>query len=214
MKKQISILSVTLIFISLTARGATIDFDKAKVGPTLPPDWQTGVTGDGSAKWTIEKDPTAPSKGNVLKQSGEADFPWAVKKDVTVLNGSVSVKFKAISGSEDQAGGVVWRFKDGNSYYVARANALENNISLYYVENGKRKTLKYVDAPVPLNQWHTLSVEFSGEQIKVSLNGKTYIDLKDAHISQTGAVGVWTKADSVTSFDDLSYSEAKPKTSN
>ena len=90
-------------------------------------------------------------------------------------------------------------------YYVARANALENNVSLYYTENGSRKTIKYVDAPVPPNVWHTLRVEFNGQSIKVVLDGKTYIELKDGHIAGSGAVGVWTKADSVTAFDDFSY---------
>ena len=108
-------------------------------------------------------------------------------------------------GREDQAGGVVWRWNDANNYYVARANALENNVSLYYTQNGRRNTLKYVDAPVPLNAWHTLRAEFSGTRIRVALNGKVYIELDDAHIKSSGAVGVWTKADSVTAFDDFSY---------
>jgi hypothetical protein len=100
---------------------------------------------------------------------------------------------------------VVWRWKDGDRYYVARANALENNVSLYYTERGRRQTLKYVDAPVPANVWHTLRVEFNGTQIRVSLDSKTYIELNDSHISGAGAVGVWTKADSITAFDDFSY---------
>jgi hypothetical protein len=88
---------------------------------------------------------------------------------------------------------------------VARANALENNVSLYHTTGGRRITIKYVDAAVARNTWHTLRVEFSGKRIKVALNGKTYIDLEDANIGGAGAVGVWTKADSVTSFDDFSY---------
>jgi hypothetical protein len=115
------------------------------------------------------------------------------------------VKFKPLSGREDQAGGVVWRWKDGDNYYVARANALENNVSLYYTEKGRRNTLKYVDAPVAANSWHTLRAEFSGSRIRVALDGKVYIELDDAHIQGAGAVGVWTKADSVTAFDDFSY---------
>ncbi len=78
-------------------------------------------------------------------------------------------------------------------------------MSLYYTENGKRKTLKYVDAPVSLSQWHTLRVEFSGRKISVILNGKSYIELHDDHIARPGAAGVWAKADSVTSFDDFVY---------
>ena len=117
----------------------------------------------------------------------------------------MEVKFKALAGTEDRAGGVVWRWKDGDNYYVARANALENNVSLYYTEAGRRRTLKYVDAPVPANKWHTLRVEFSGRRIRVALNGKTYIEFDDNHIAGPGAVGMWTKADSVTAFDDFSY---------
>jgi len=115
------------------------------------------------------------------------------------------VKFKPLSGREDQAGGVVWRWKDANNYYVARANALEDNVSLYHTTNGRRITIKYVDAPVARNVWHTFRVVFNDRHISVSLDGKRYIDLDDTHIAGPGAVGVWTKADSVTSFDDFSY---------
>jgi len=111
--------------------------------------------------------------------------------------------------TQDQAGGVVWRWRDGNNYYVARANALENNVSLYYTANGRRNTLKYVDAPVPRNTWHTLRVEFAGTRIRVALNGRTYIEMDDDRIRGAGAVGLWTKADSVTSFDDFSYGSLK-----
>ncbi|HWV90868.1 MAG TPA: family 16 glycoside hydrolase [Burkholderiales bacterium] len=175
----------------------------AKPG-ALPPGWECGVTGTGTPRWTVEVDPTAPS-GQVLQQSGSGTFPWCVKKDASLADGHVEVRFKALRGRQDQAGGVVWRWKDGDNYYVARANALENNVSLYYTEKGRRITLKYVDAPVPANTWHTLAVDFSGARIKVSLNGKTYIELDDAHIKGAGAVGVWTKADSVTAFDDFRY---------
>jgi len=110
-----------------------------------------------------------------------------------------------MQGNEDRAGGVVWRFKDGDNYYVARANALENNVSLYYTTRGSRHTIKYVDAPVAANQWHSLRAEFAGKRIQVLLDGKRYIDLEDDHISGAGAIGVWTKADSVTAFDDVSW---------
>jgi hypothetical protein len=117
----------------------------------------------------------------------------------------VEVKFKPLSGREDQAGGVVWRWKDGDNYYVARANALENNVSLYYTLDGRRNTLKYVDAPVAGNAWHTLRVEFSGRKIRVIYDGKAAIETEDEHITGAGVVGVWTKADSVTLFDDFGY---------
>jgi len=191
-----------------TAIAETISFDQDTAG-SAPTGWRTGVTGRGSPKWTVEADASAPSKPNVLKQSGSGTFPWCVKPDVSLADGYAEVRFKPISGREDQAGGLVWRWKDGDNYYVARANALENNVSLYYTQNGRRNTLKYVDAPVPRNAWHTLRVEFAGSQIRVALDGKTYIDFKDGHIAGAGAVGLWTKADSVTSFDDFGYGTAK-----
>lgn len=189
------------------AMAETISFDQDRTG-ALPPGWKSGVTGKGSPRWTVEKDETAPSPPNVLKQSGSGTFPWCVKTDASIENGSVEVKFKPISGNEDAAGGLVWRWKDGDNYYVARANALENNVSLYHTTNGRRSTIKYVNAPVAKNRWHTLKVEFAGQSIRVALDGKVYIAEDDDHISGAGAVGVWTKADSVTAFDDFSYSAA------
>ncbi len=187
-----------------TSMATTISFDDVAAGAS-PPGWTAGVTGRGSPRWTIERDAQAPSPPNVLKQSGRGDFPWCVRRDVSVADGYVEVRFKPISGAEDQAGGVVWRWKDGDNYYVARANALENNVSLYYTRDGRRITIKYVDAPVARNQWHTLRVEFAGRRINVALDGKRYIEADDDHIDGAGAVGVWTKADSVTAFDDFSY---------
>jgi hypothetical protein len=179
-----------------------IRFDAANIGKP-PAGWSCGSTGGGTPRWTVE--PEAPGQPPVLRQSGRGRFPWCVKDGTSLADGWVQVRFKPISGKEDQAGGVVWRWKDGDHYYVARANALENNVSLYYTESGSRKTLKYVDAPVPSGEWHTLRVEFSGTRIAVSLDGKRYIEQEDAHIIGAGSVGVWTKADSVTAFSDFAY---------
>jgi hypothetical protein len=201
--KQACIAAAT-IFAASAASAETINFDTDAPG-ALPASWRQGVTGKGTPQWAVRADPGAPSKPNVLQQSGSGAFPWCVMPKTAVENGFVEVRFKSISGREDQAGGVIWRWKDGDNYYVARANALENNVSLYHTTAGRRITIKYVDAPVPGNVWHTLRVEFSGKRIKVVLDGKTYIDLEDGHIAGSGAVGVWTKADSVTSFDDFSY---------
>jgi hypothetical protein len=188
----------------------TENFDQTRTG-ALPDGWKTGVTGKGSGHWAVNPDPSAPSAPNVLTQKGEGTFPWALREGVAISDGFVEVKFKPISGKEDQAGGVMWRWKDGNNYYVARANALENNVSLYYTTNGRRNTIKYVKAPVPLNSWHKLRVDFAGNTIKVSLNGKACIEERDDHIPGAGAVGLWTKADSITAFDDFSYGTTKPK---
>ena len=186
-----------------------VSFDRMKAG-SAPEGWTCGVTGRGAPRWTIEADGTAPRARNVLKQSGSGDFPWCVLKSASVEDGFVEVKLKPLAGRQDQAGGVVWRWKDGNRYYVARANALEDNVSLYYTEGGSRKTIKYVDAPVAPNLWHTLRVEFAGAHIKVILDGVVRIELDDKHIEGAGAVGVWTKADSVTVFDDFAHARKAP----
>ena len=200
--RVIALLGCTLIGGVVMAE--TIHFDADTAG-ALPSGWIAGVTGRGSHRWTIEGDASAPSKPNVLKQSARGDFPWCVVRDARLADGFVEVKFKPLSGKDDQAGGLVWRWKDGDTYYVARANALENNVSLYYTQNGRRNTIKYVTAPVAAGQWHTLRVEFAGTRIHVALDAKRYIELDDEHLSGSGAVGVWTKADSVTVFDDFAY---------
>ena len=195
---------VMTLGVSAVAATSTDSFDQSPIGKS-PADWSCGVTGGGAPKWTVEADASAPSPPNVLKQSGAGTFPWCVKTGVSIADGFVEVRFKAISGREDQAGGIVWRWKDGDNYYIARANALENNVSLYHTQQGRRMTIKYVDAPVASNQWHQLRVEFGGRHIQVLLDGKPYISVDDNHIAGPGSVGVWTKADSVTAFDDFSF---------
>ena len=112
--------------------GETVNFDNDKAG-AMPAGWIAGVTGRGSPKWAIEADASAPSKPHVLRQSGSGTFPYCVLKASSLVDGYVEVKFKPLTGREDQAGGVVWRFKDGDNYYVARANALENKIGRAHV---------------------------------------------------------------------------------
>ena len=206
MKKTVVALSTAIA--SGTAVADTLGFDMDAPGKP-PAGWKAGVTGRGAPVWEVRQDQSAPSKPHVLQQSGSGTFPWIVLPSISIENGQVEVKFKALAGKQDQAGGLVWRWKDGDNYYVARANALENNVALYYTQNGRRNTLKYVDAPVPAKTWHTLRVEFSGTHIRVALNGKVYIELDDDRIKGAGAAGLWTKADSVTAFDDFTYGPGK-----
>src|SRR5438552_15045739 len=174
--RVIALLGCTLIGGVVMAE--TIHFDADTAG-ALPSGWIAGVTGRGSHRWTIEADASAPSKPNVLKQSARGDFPWCVVRDARLADGFVEVKFKPLSGKEDQAGGLVWRWKDGDTYYVARANALENNVSLYHTEGGSRKTITYVstDSPISPNEWHTLRIDFLGKHIVVTFDAKKYIEL-------------------------------------
>jgi len=203
---QLVVMALVSIVRGLTAQGAseTVNFDKAEVGRP-PIGWTATQTGTGQAKWAIAQDETAPSKPNVLKQSGQATYPVCLKDDASVRDGFVEVKFKAISGKEDQAGGVVWRAKDANNYYIARANALENNVTIYHTINGRRTEKKRVNVKVPSNQWHTLRVDFQGSHFTVTFNGTKAIDWDDETFKDAGKVGVWTKADSVTEFDDFAY---------
>src|SRR5204863_5254294 len=115
-------------------------------------------TGTGDARWTVEADSTAPSKPNVLKQSGQATYPVCIKDDTSVRDGFVDVKFKSLSGKEDRAGGVIWRARDTNNYYVARANALEDNVTIYHTINGRRTEKKRANMKVTPNEWHDLRV--------------------------------------------------------
>jgi hypothetical protein len=202
------IVSGLVVAVFATAAGAeTVGFDHDPVG-AMPAGWVCGSTDGGAPLWTVEADGSAPSPPNVLKQSGSGSFPWCVKQGTALADGVVEVKVTPLAGYDDQAGGVVWRWKDGDNYYVARADALEGNVALYYTERGNLRTLKRVAAPVTANAWHTLRVEFKGVSIRVLLDGKLHIEFDDSHIAGPGAVGVWTSADSVTAFDNFTYQPA------
>ena len=198
----IAVLIVTAF--TLAAQAENVNFDDATVGGA-PMGWTATQTGSGNAKWTIEKDDTTPTKPNVLKQSGVATYPVCFKNDTNLKDGFVEVKFKPISGKEDQAGGLVWRLKDANNYYIARANALEDNVTIYTTTNGRRTEKKRVEAKVASNTWHTLRVDFQGNHFTVTFDGKKAIEWDDETFKDAGKVGVWTKADSVTLFDDFNY---------
>ena len=182
----------------------TVNFDDLKSG-AAPAGWTATQTGSGTAKWTIEKDESAPSKPNVLKQSVQATFPVCFKNDTNIKDGFVEVKFKPVAGKEDQAGGVIWRVQDANNYYISRANALEDNVTIYHTIDGKRVAFKNINTKVTSGIWHTLRVGFEGNKFTVMFDGTKVIEATDASFANAGKVGVWTKADSVTAFDDFSY---------
>lgn len=193
-----------ITFVLGMALAETVTFDNLPAGKA-PAGWTATKTGTGDAKWTVETDDTAPSKPNVLKQSGQATYPVCLKDDTSLKDGFVEVKFKAVSGREDQAGGLIWRAKDANNYYVARANALEDNVTIYHTINGRRTEKKRAQMKVAPNQWHTLRVEFQGTHCVVNVNGQKALEWDDDTFKDSGKVGVWTKADSVTLFDEFSY---------
>jgi hypothetical protein len=196
--------SLAVTIITTVSSADTVNFDNLNAG-AAPPGWTATQTGSGSAKWSVEKEDSAPSKPNVLKQSGQATFPVCFKNDTNLKDGFVEVKFKPVAGKEDQAGGVIWRVRDANNYYIARANALEDNVTIYHTINGSRVAFKNINTKVTSGAWHTLRVDFAGNKFTVSLDGKKVIEANDESFKEPGKVGVWTKADSVTLFDDFAY---------
>lgn len=192
-----------------------LGFDEEVAGRS-PTNWLITITGEGSPEWRVVTDPTAPSPPHVLEQAGHVpkpSFPLCLVSSSAVRDGFVEVKFKTVSGAVDQAAGVVWRARDAANYYVCRANALEGNVVLYKVENGKRTALDLVgrtggygmDMPVPRDTWQTLRVEFAGPRFRVWLDGRELFTVEDTTFREAGRVGLWTKADSVTRFDDFRF---------
>lgn len=193
-----------------------VRFDEEKPG-TLPSGWTTAVTHEGaSPRWEVVRDESAPSKSNVLAQlssePARAQFPLAIFEGASLENGEIEVKFKPVSGEIDRAAGLVWRYRDENNYYIVRANALENNVVLYKVEGGKRTSLSPrgtpegtygLDREVPSGRWSALKVVVEGSLFTVLFNDEKLFEVADGTFSGAGKVGLWTKADSVTYFDDF-----------
>jgi hypothetical protein len=183
------------------------DFEDAKIGE-VPKGWKVAKTGAGEGSvWKVAEDKTAPKGPKVLAQTAESPnalFNLCVVDDSAFQDVEIAVSFKAIKGKNDQGGGVVWRYKDENNYYVARYNPLEDNFRLYHVADGKRTQFGgKEDLKAKAGEWHTLSVKMVGTTITCSLNGKIEIEAKDATFTEAGKVGLWTKSDAQTHFDDF-----------
>src|SRR3989440_11306418 len=170
MKASLFTMIVTTMATALAA-AETVNFDDMKAG-VPPPGWTATQTGSGMAKWSVEKDNSAPSKPNVLKQSGQATFPVCFKTDTNIKNGFVEVKFKPIAGKEDQSGGVIWRLQDANNYYIARANSLENNVTIYHTIKGKRIEKKRANMGVASGTCHNLPRGFNDNHFTLRLHGR------------------------------------------
>ncbi len=190
-------------------------FEQDAVGQP-PAGFAFSVTGNAApGTWVIVQD-DVPGRGHVLAQTSAAGrgsrFPMAIAQGVLAADVDVSVKMKPVSGAEDQAGGLVWRYQDPNNYYIVRANALEGNVVVYKVERGRRVDLPVngqgrtygKKAEVPSGRWSDLRVVATGSRFEVFWNGAPLFEVDDTTFTAAGKVGVWTKADSVTSFDDLS----------
>jgi hypothetical protein len=136
----LSVLEGSTRALSQSRESSLSSFDEQLSGES-PKGWECGLTGSGNSDWTVMTDPTSPSQPDSLQQLQTGDYPWCVNATSMLENGYVQTKFRTISGRIDQAAGVIWRFKDADNYYIARANALENNISIYHVTDGMRHKL-------------------------------------------------------------------------
>jgi len=130
-------------------------------------------------------------------------FALVVAPRDSMRNGMVEVRCLSLAGKTDRACGLVWRLRDADNYYLARANALEDNVRFYYVQNGSRKEIASWNGPVASCAWHTLRADMRDDHVEVYWDGQKVIDAHDAHFGNAGRVGLWTKADSRTLFDDL-----------
>lgn len=183
------------------------NFDSDNAG-TMPPKFHGARTGQGTeGKWVVMTDANAPSKPNVVAQvsTDKTDyrFPLLISDEGSFKDVELRVRFKAVSGEVDRAAGLVFRLKDATNYYVVRANALENNYRLYHVINGSRRQFAGANFKITSGEWHELKVECVGNKIICYYDGQKKIEATDDTFKDAGKIGLWTKADSVTYFDDL-----------
>lgn len=187
-----------------------IVIEKMEIG-AAPADFDFGLTGQGRpGQWVVTRDASATG-GRAIEQSSadrtDYRFPLAIYKPFSAKNVDVSLRFKAVAGSVDQAGGIALRLVDPDNYYVARANALEDNVRFYRLSNGRRIQIAGANLKVSANEWHALGLKAEGESFTVTFDGRELYQATDKSITTAGRVALWTKADSVTRFDRI---EIKP----
>ena len=191
-----------------TAQSAAtvVAIDNMEVG-AAPSDFEFALTGKGSpGKWTVVNDETSFA-GRAIEQSStdqtDYRFPLAIFEPVVAKNIDVSVRFKPVAGRIDQAGGIAVRILDADNYYVVRANALEDNVRFYRVVQGRREQIGGTDIKVTSNEWHALGLKAKGERFTIEFDGKTLFSTSDKTFAGAGKIGLWTKSDSVTRFDQI-----------
>jgi|SRR5579871_1090349 len=209
---------VLLVGHAAWAAAEIIRFDSVPPG-SVPAGWIV-LTHNGAAPgWQVRRDSSAPSKPNVLAQvptdSARGRFPIAIFNKGDYRDGELSVKFKTVGGRADQVAGIIWRYHDPNNYYVVRANTLENNIAMYRVQDGhwvplsprgKSPETYAVRHRIPAHTWSILKVSFRKSRFEVYFDHRKVFEAEDSTFAQAGKIGLWTKADSVTYFDDFQFS--------
>jgi hypothetical protein len=197
-----------LVSLSLLAStGKIVNFDSGPVG-RVPSGWTFGAANRGTAtRWEIRKDMSAPTQPYVLAQvsnSPGAACPLAIYDSMSLHDGDISVRIKPLSGHQDQAGGVVFRYRDPNNFYLARENALTHNVAVFKVENGDSRLITTaIPHDIEPNTWNILKVSVRGNRFQVYLNHHRILQAWDKTFDGWGKVGLWTMAESVTYFDDF-----------
>ena len=192
----------------IASSGRVINFHNAPLGQT-PPGWTVAMTNRGRApRWEVLRDGSAPTQPYVLAQVSNdptgGRFPLAILDNPSLRDGDVSVRIKPVAGREDQGGGLVWRYRDANNYYLATANALDKNVALYKVENGRQLPLAPgVKHDIPSNVWSILKVSVRGNRFQVYLDHRRILQGWDNTFAAAGKVGLWTETDAVTYFNDF-----------
>lgn len=201
------LLGLAVVLSFLSASGTVINFDTAPLGQ-VPPGWSVKMTNHGQApKWEVRKDQSAPTPPYVLAQVSTdptaSRWPLAIFNEKVLRDGDVSVRFKPVAGSEPQAG-LVWRYHDENNYYLVRANAGEQRVAVYKVQNGQRSLLMPgVTRDIPANGWSTLKVSARGNRFQIFVDHRRILQGWDGTFTSAGKVGLWTGGDAVTYFDDF-----------
>jgi hypothetical protein len=221
LRRSIAVTVFSALGILAAHAAETVTFEQAGATGAVPSGFTQATTGKGAkADWKLQEAAGAPSGKMVVQQfstGGDMRFPVLVYDKVDATDVDLAVKFKAVSGKDDQAAGLVWRYQNADNYYIVRANALEDNVVTYIVKDGRRVDLPVkgkgrtygAKAPVTKGDWNTLAVSVRGNSFKISLNGKELYEVEDATIAKPGKVALWTKADSVMQFDDLAINPTK-----
>jgi hypothetical protein len=197
------VLSIITIYVS-NSQTKQFDFENYKID-NFSSDWSMNFTGKKGEKchWNIIDDSGNKVIAQLTKKNPGYHFNVIANNNINYKDVEISVKFKGIEGEEDQGGGPVWRYIDENNYYIARANPLEDNYRLYKVVDGNRKELKSANIEIKTNQWYNIKIIMKGDNIKCYFNDKLELETKDKTFTKAGKIGLWTKADAVTYFDNL-----------
>ena len=201
--------AMTTVVLAVASQNIMWNFDESNVG-RVPPSWKAEATNPRgkNATWEVIADYREGKQTKVLGMTNANDasgrtYNICWTDTITFKDGEIEVSFKAISGREDQGGGPIWRVKDADNYYIARFNPLEDNFRLYYVKDGVRRQLDSKSIQLSPSAWHTIKIVHKGNRIEAYLNGKKLLECNDSTFFEAGGVGVWTKADASTYFDDF-----------